>query len=155
MMSTIFSRIIRGDAPAHIVWEDDLVVAFLDNHPQTPGHVLIVPRSETDRWTDLSLDEHDRMFRAAREIGRAQLREYRCERIGLVIAGYHVPHAHIHVFPTGDISAFDFSRLPPAKSVEELATEAARMRNALRRAGMGRPGIDERSFLERKGAVTP
>lgn len=99
-MSTLFSRIINGELPGRIVHRDDLCAAFLDVGPRTLGHTLVVPIAETDHWIDLSAEHAAHLLQVAQRIGRAQLEAFDCQRIGLVIAGYEVPHTHLHVIPT-------------------------------------------------------
>ncbi|MFC4242888.1 HIT family protein [Gryllotalpicola reticulitermitis] len=126
-----FARIVRHEAPAHIVWEDDSVVAFLDSHPHTAGHTLVIPTMAVDRWTDLDHATAARVFLAAQRVGAALVQVYEARRAGLVIAGYHIPHAHLHVFPTNGLEDFDFTYLPPEADDVDLAREAVRIRAAL------------------------
>lgn len=134
-MATVFDRILRHEEPAQLVWEDDLVVAFLDTHPHTDGHTLVIPRREEDQWTELVDEESHRLFWVAKQIGKVQVAEFGYVRAGLVVAGYHVPHVHVHVFPTNDMSDFDFSGLPVEATPIELERNGARLRAGLRRFG--------------------
>lgn len=108
-MASVFTRIIRHEIPARMIWEDDLVVAFLDAHPQTYGHTLVVPREEIDEWTDMPTDLSAHLFRVVGSVGKAQREVFDCARVGVVIQGYGVPHAHVHVFPTRSPADFDDS----------------------------------------------
>lgn len=134
-MASIFTQIIAGELPAHFVWSDDLVVAFLDVNPKTDGHTLVIPRREVDQWTSMTEDEAERVFWAARQIARAQLNEFECTRIGLLIAGYHVPHVHAHVFPTTGMADLDFTSLGAPAEPDHLEQVAMRLRAALARHG--------------------
>lgn len=136
-MVTIFEKVINHDALGYLIWEDDEVVAFLDTHPHSAGHTLVVPRRPEPHWTDLTDQEGTRLFWVAKEVARAQRDEFDCARAGLVIAGYHVPHTHLHVFPTNDMDDFDFRDLPREASPSELARDASRLRTALIRHGHG------------------
>ncbi len=129
-MATIFTKIIRGEVPGHVVWSDDVCAAILDIAPLTRGHVLVVPRQEVDRWTDLDASTLGHVMEVAARIGRAQLAAFGGERAGLVVQGFEVPHAHVHVFPASSAADFDLSTtLSP--SPEELAEDADRLRTAL------------------------
>ncbi|NND75272.1 MAG: HIT family protein [Ilumatobacter sp.] len=108
-MSTIFTKIIGGDIPGTFVHRDDRCVAFLSINPMAPGHTLVVPIEEVDHWIDLSPELSAHLFAVSHRIGIAQSRAFDCERIGMVIAGYEVPHAHIHVVPTNDMSELSFA----------------------------------------------
>ncbi|WP_058233918.1 HIT family protein [Devriesea agamarum] len=134
-MSTLFTKIIEGEIPGRIVWEDDAVVGFLDAFPQTYGHALVVPREEIDLWTDLSPELSAHVFEVARTIGRAQLAAFEADRVGVIVQGYLVPHAHVHVFPTTSAADFDPARQmkdPDPKAMDEAA---ASLRRALIDAG--------------------
>lgn len=120
-MPTIFEAIIRGEQPAEFVWEDHTVVAFLDIHPHSPGHTLVIPRRAEDRWTDLDGDLTQHLFWVAQQIGRAQIVGFGCSRAGLAIAGFHVPHVHLHFFPATTMKDLDLRSLPPEASTHSLA----------------------------------
>jgi diadenosine tetraphosphate (Ap4A) HIT family hydrolase len=143
-MSTDFDPILRHEAPAHYIWEEDTAIAFLDNRPRTPGHTLVIPRREVAQWTDLIDDEASRIFWIAKEIGRAQLNAFASKRAGLVIAGYHVEHVHVHVFPTTGTQDFDFRDLPAESSARELDHNARKLKQSLVSMGLGNviPGED-------------
>lgn len=129
-MSTIFTKIINGELPGRIVHSDDRVAAFLTIQPLSPGHTLVVPREEVDEWTDLDPELAGHVMSVAHTIGRALKRAYGAPRIGLVIAGFEVPHAHVHVFPAGAMSDFDFARAT-GMSDEELDAHHKRIIAAL------------------------
>ena len=109
-MASIFTRIIDGDIPGRFVWQDDVCVAFLDVRPLARGHVLVVPRAEVDQWTDLDADTVAHLTGVAHRIGQAQKALLSPARIGLMIAGFEVPHVHVHVVPLATMSDLDFSQ---------------------------------------------
>lgn len=129
-MATIFSKIIDGDIPGQIVWRDDVCAAFLDIEPLTPGHVLVVPRAEVDHWADLPSPTLAHVTDVAARIGRAQQVAFDAQRAGVIVQGFEVPHAHLHVFPTSDPGDFDLSRKGP-RDQDSLAQDAAALRGAL------------------------
>lgn len=131
-MPSVFSRIIAGDLPAHFVWTDDQCVAFMSIGPLRPGHVLVVPRVEVDHWIDLDNALLADLMRVARTIARAQQRIYRPAKVGLLIAGLEVQHVHIHVSPIDELHDMDFASVGPNPGHHALATEASRIRAALR-----------------------
>ena len=131
-MTTVFSRIIAGELPGHFVWRDSDVVAFLSVAPLTPGHTLVVPVREVDRWTDLPADLLGRCLEVARLVGQAVTTTFSAPRAGLVAAGFEVPHTHFHVFPAWGLGDFDFGRAAPLDDPDELAGPADRIRQALR-----------------------
>lgn len=130
-MPTIFTQIINGDLPGRIVWSDERVAAFLTIAPLTAGHTLVVPREEIDDWTDLPADLHGHLMSVSHTIGAALKKAYGSPRVGLVIAGFEVPHAHVHVFPAYEMADFDFSRADPNVPAERLDEDLKRIQAAL------------------------
>jgi histidine triad (HIT) family protein len=130
-MATIFSRIIEGSIPGTFVWRDDLCVAFMPINPLAPGHVLVVPIEEVDHWVDCSPALSAHLFDVARTIGRAQQAAFDCERIGLIVAGYEVPHAHIHVVPTKGMGDLNFANAAASVSRDDLDAWATAIRTEL------------------------
>ncbi|WP_130012372.1 HIT family protein [Serinicoccus sediminis] len=131
-MSTVFSQIIEGEIPGHVVWTDEVCAVFLDIEPLTPGHALVVPRAEVDHWVDLPDETVGHLMQVAARIGRAQRQVFGAERVGVIVQGFEVPHAHVHVFPTSDPADFDLGRKGP-RAQEDLAADAASLREALAR----------------------
>ena len=129
-MATLFTKIIQGEIPGQIVWSDDVCAAFLDVSPLTRGHALVVPLVEVDRWTDLDSTTMAHLMEVAARIGRAQVEVFGGERAGVIIQGFEVPHAHVHVFPASSPADFDMSTTL-SRSQEELAEDAALLRGAL------------------------
>ncbi|MGH3981812.1 MAG: HIT family protein [Pseudonocardiaceae bacterium] len=136
-MSTLFSRIIDGEIPGRFVWSDERCVAFLTIAPLRPGHALVVPRDEIDEWTDADDDVVARLMVVARQIGAAQKIAFGAPRAGLMIAGFEVPHLHVHVFPSWGIDDFDFDKADRNPDPVELDAAADALRAALRTAGHG------------------
>ena len=108
-MSTVFSKIIAGEIPGRIVYQDDTVAAFLTIEPVAYGHTLVVPVEEIDKWTDIPAKLWSHMNEVAQNIGAVIVEKFNAERAGYLIAGFEVPHAHIHVFPANDMSGYTLS----------------------------------------------
>ena len=130
-MATIFTKIINGEIPGTFVYQDDVCVAFLDVSPMTEGHTMVVPREEISHWIDADQTLLDHLMAVSRKLGRAQQEAFDCERIGVMIQGYEVPHLHIHVWPTNSISDFDITARAAMQSPEALAGPADKIRRAL------------------------
>ncbi len=122
-MATVFTRILDGELPGTFVHRDAHCAVFMSVNPLATGHCLVVPVREVDHWVDLTTDEVNHLFTVAHQIAQAQRSAFTCERIGMIIAGYEVPHTHIHLIPTHDMSQLDFANA--ARSVEREALEAA------------------------------
>jgi len=96
---SIFTRIINGEIPAHRIYEDDQVIAFLDLHPQIEGHTLVVPKKQVDHIWDLNDEDYEYLWKVTKKIG-SHIREIiGSPRVGIVVEGFGVPHAHIHLIP--------------------------------------------------------
>lgn len=132
---TIFTRIIAGELPGHLVWSDPDCVAFLSINPLRDGHTLVVPRLEVDHWLDLDPALLAHLGAVARSVGRALQAEYRPARVGMMIAGLEVPHTHLHVVPIDSVHDLDFANARQGVATEELAGHAERIRARLRGQG--------------------
>lgn len=113
-MASIFTKIINGELPSYKLFEDDLTYSFLTISPIQPGHALIVPKQEVDYFIDLKSPAYERVFANAQKISRAIEKATECKRIGLIVAGYEVPHFHLHMIPTWGLTDFDFEKATEA-----------------------------------------
>lgn len=129
-MSTVFELIIEGKIPGRFVWSDDLCVAIMTIEPVAPGHVLVIPREPVDKWTDLSERILAHIMFVAQKIGRAQEIAFDVPRTAVVIAGFEVPHTHVHVIPARTEAAASLTNASAA-SAEELDAAATSLRDAL------------------------
>lgn len=134
-MPTIFSRIIEGELPGRFVWRDDRCVVFLSINPLATGHALVVPIAEVDHWIDLPAEDAAHLVEVAHAIGAAQQRAFSPARIGLVIAGFEVPHAHVHVIPIDGMHQLDFANAATEVADAAFDDAAERLRAELRAAG--------------------
>jgi diadenosine tetraphosphate (Ap4A) HIT family hydrolase len=134
-VTSVFTRIIAGELPGTFVWRDDRCVAFMSINPIVTGHTLVVPVEEIDHWLDAGADLVAHLFEVTRIIGLAQREAFECRRIGVIVAGYEVPHAHIHVIPTNSMADVAFANAAPWVDRAELESAAAAIRRALRAAG--------------------
>jgi histidine triad (HIT) family protein len=134
-MPTIFTRIIAGEIPGTFVWRDERCVAFLSINPMAPGHTLVVPVEEVEHWVDLDDDLVAHLMAVAHVVGKAQARAFPCEKVGLIVAGYEVPHVHVHVIPTTSMGQLSFANAAASISREALEDAASRLRGALRALG--------------------
>jgi histidine triad (HIT) family protein len=102
MDDCIFCRLVRGEVPAHVILEDQTTLAFLDRHPINPGHVLVVPKRHEPDLFRLNEEEYLAVMRMVRAVSTSVLRATAPKRVGLLVAGWDVPHAHVHVVPMHD-----------------------------------------------------
>jgi histidine triad (HIT) family protein len=124
-MSTLFSKIVKGEIPCHKVAENDQFLAFLDIMPLVKGHVLVIPKREEDYIFDLEDEELAAMMVFAKNVARKMKKVLPCRKIGVTVIGLEVPHAHIHLIPINGIADMDFSREKLSFSAEELSETAS------------------------------
>lgn len=124
-MSTIFSKIIRGEIPAYKIYEDDVVCAFLDINPMQKGHTLVVPKVEVDDFLKLDEAMFDRVMHRVRYVAQVLKGKTNCGRVCMLVEGYAVPHAHMHLIPTN--SADDFDKNNVYKATQEELEEMQKL----------------------------
>ena len=124
-MSSLFSKIVKGEIPCHKVAENDQFLAFLDIMPLVKGHVLVIPKRAEDYIFDLEDVELAGMIVFAKNVARKMKIVLPCRKIGVTVIGLEVPHAHIHLIPINGIADMDFSREKLSFSAEELAETAS------------------------------
>ena len=108
-MATIFTKIVNGEIPAYKVAEDDNYLAFLDIFPVAKGHVLVIPKKEVDYLFDLEDELFTGLQLFAKKVAIGLKKAIPCEKIGVLVLGLEVPHAHIHLVPMqneGDLLNF-------------------------------------------------
>ncbi len=109
-MSTIFTKIVKGEIPSYKIAEDENYYAFLDINPLSKGHTLVIPKQETDYIFDLEDDTIKGLFAFAKKVALAIGKVVECKRIGIAVLGLEVPHAHVHLVPINGIYDIDFSK---------------------------------------------
>ena len=124
-MSTIFSKIIAGEIPSYKIYEDDVVYAFLDINPMQKGHTLVVPKVEVDYLFDLDEKLFDRYMHRVRYVAQIIKAKTNCKRVCVVVEGYAVPHAHVHLIPTNLPDDFDKNNI--YKATEEELREMQKL----------------------------
>ena len=107
-MSTIFTKIIKKETPAHIIFEDKYFISFLDINPLTMGHALVVPKIEVDNIFDLEEKYLNKILVFSKKIANAIQKTTHCSRVGIKVVGLEVPHAHIHLIPFINEKEMDF-----------------------------------------------
>lgn len=129
MQDSIFTRIIKGEIPAHKVYEDELTFAFLTIEPIHPGHTLVIPKRQVDKLWELPEQDYQAVMATCRKVANRIQEVLQPVRVGSHVIGIDVPHAHVHLFPFGTTEEF-WARPASADTVadEELAAMAARLR---------------------------
>lgn len=128
-MATIFSRIAAGEIPSYKVAEDERHFAFLDINPVNEGHVLVIPRKETDYIFDLSDEDYKALMLFAKRVAKALKKALPCAKVGMSVIGLDVPHVHVHLVPMNSGADMDFcgKKLTlPAERMAEIAESIAK-----------------------------
>jgi len=134
-VASVFTRIITGELPGRFVWRDERCVAFLSINPLAKGHVLVVPIHEVDHWLDLDTELWTHVAEVSRQVGLAVQDAFEPPRVAQMIAGFEVPHVHVHVLPAADLDAMSFANAELAPDPAQLDDAAQRIRDALRALG--------------------
>ncbi len=132
-MSSIFTKIIERQIPAHIVAESEDAIAFLDINPLTEGHTLVIPKQEVDYLFDLEDDLYTSLQLFAKKVAKS-MKQVTGKRIGTAVMGLEVPHAHIHLIPFTQMSELNFTNPKLKLSEEKLAEIAEEIRLAFTKA---------------------
>ncbi len=130
-MASIFSKIISGEIPCHKVAEDSNHLAFLDISPLKHGHVLVIPKQPIDYIFDLAPEDYSALNLFAQKVAKGIKLAVDCKKIGVVVIGLEVPHAHIHLIPITTVSDIDFSKEKMKPTNDELKATAELIRNNL------------------------
>lgn len=117
---TIFSKIIAREIPGYKIAEDDYFMAFLDVFPLVKGHVLVVPKIETDKLFDLGDEYLSGMLTFAKPVAKAIEKSFDCKRVGISVIGLEVPHAHMHLVPINSADDLNFTREKLKVTAEEM-----------------------------------
>ena len=117
---SVFTKIISGEIPCHKIAENEDFIAFLDIEPLVMGHVLVVPKTETDKIFDLPVKYLSGMLVFAQPIAKAIERSFDCKRCGISVIGIEVPHTHMHLLPINNANDLNFTRPKLKISDKEL-----------------------------------
>jgi histidine triad (HIT) family protein len=128
-MPTIFSKIVSGEIPCHKVAENQQFLAFLDVFPLAEGHVLVIPKKETDYLFDMADAEYLDLMAFAKLVATGLKKAIPCKKIGVAVIGLEVAHAHIHLVPINEVGDLNFSKEKlkiPQSKLEETAKKISR-----------------------------
>ena len=123
-MASLFTKIVNGEIPCHKIAENEKFLAFLDVFPLVHGHVLVIPKKETDYIFDIEDKDLSEMILFAKSVAIPLRKAVPCKRIGVSVIGLEVPHAHIHLVPMNSANDVNFTqeKLKPTKEqLEEMA----------------------------------
>ena len=125
MQESIFTKIINGDIPSHKVYEDDKTFAFLDIHPISTGHVLVVPKKQVEFLWDLDDEDYQAVMNTSKMLARRLREVLNVPFVGVKVIGVDVPHAHVHLVPFTNIEEYknhpDMSEEPDHETLAKVA----------------------------------
>lgn len=124
MEESLFTKIINGEIPCHKIYEDEHTFAFLDIHPTQPGHTLVVPKLQVDSIWDLPTDVYHTLWTSAQKIAKHIHPIMGTARVGVMVGGFGVPHAHIHIVPIEhayELKESEQNTEPDHEALERLA----------------------------------
>lgn len=127
---SIFTRIIAGEIPCEKVLEDERFFAFLDIRPIAPGHTLVVPKDQVDKLYEIGDETLSGLMPFAARVAKALEKAMPCRRVGMMVAGFEVPHAHLHLVPINGEGDLSFAHAKAATR-EDLAAVGTAVRAAL------------------------
>lgn len=128
-MASLFTKIVQGDIPSHKIAETNQFLAFLDVFPLAKGHVLVIPKKETDSIFDIEKQEYKDLWAFAKKMAKAIEKSIPCKKVGVAVIGLEVPHAHIHLIPLQSVEDINFSRPKLKLESAELEEIAERIRS--------------------------
>jgi histidine triad (HIT) family protein len=130
-MSSVFTKIVKGEIPSYKVAENEHFYAFLDIHPLTKGHTLVIPKEETDYIFDIDDAAYKELWAFAKKVAKGIEFAVPCLRVSIAVLGLDVPHAHIHLIPLNNMEDFDFSKKKLNLEKEEFVEIAAAISKAI------------------------
>jgi histidine triad (HIT) family protein len=128
-MVSLFTKIVQGDIPSHKIAETNQFLAFLDVFPLAKGHVLVIPKKETDSIFDVEDQEYKDLWAFAKKTAKAIEKSIPCKKVGVAVIGLEVPHAHIHLIPLQSVEDINFSRPKLKLESAELEEIGERIRS--------------------------
>jgi histidine triad (HIT) family protein len=127
-MPSIFTRMIQGEIPCHVVAESSKFIAILDIYPRNQGHTLVIPKKEVDNVQDMTPEDFSQLTAFAHQVGSLLRNQLKTKRIGWAIAGFEVPHVHIHLIPSNQMEDMNLHRTAQRANDQELTSLAASLR---------------------------
>ena len=117
-MPSVFTKIIQGELPAYKIYEDDKILSFLALDQVNLGHTLVICKDEINHWTEVPPDLYTQLHLVSQKIGKAILKVSGAPRVGQIVAGFEVPHYHLHLIPAWSIPDLDFKRATKRSDTE-------------------------------------
>jgi histidine triad (HIT) family protein len=130
-VASLFSRIVSGEIPCHLIYEDEHYLAFLDVFPLVEGHCLVIPKMEVDYIFDLDDDVLAGLFLVSKKVAKAIGKAIPCKKVGISVIGLEIPHTHVHLIPMNKVADMNFTSEKISFSKEELEMTAMKIRQCM------------------------
>jgi histidine triad (HIT) family protein len=130
-VASLFSRIVSGEIPCHLIYEDEHYLAFLDVFPLVEGHCLVIPKMEVDYIFDLDDDVLAGLFLVSKKVAKAIGKAIPCKKVGISVIGLEVPHTHVHLIPMNKVADMNFTSEKKSFSKEEMEMTAMKIRQCM------------------------
>ena len=130
-MASVFTKIINGELPSYKIHEDEKTISILTLDPISLGHTLVISKQEVNHWFDVPADIYTQLSLNSQKIAKAIKEVTGCPRIGTIVAGFEVPHFHLHLVPAWSIPDLDFKRAQ-RRSEDEMKEIQQKILNCLK-----------------------
>lgn len=128
-MASVFSKILSGEWPCYKIYEDESVFSFLALDQVNLGHTLVICKEEINHWTEVPPETYAHLHRVSQNIGKAILKATGSPRVGQIVAGFEVPHYHLHLIPAWSIPDLDFKRAQRKSEAEMKSIQSEILRH--------------------------
>lgn len=128
-MASVFTKIISGELPCYKIYEDDRVLSFLALDQVNLGHTLVICKEEINHWTEVPEETYAHLHKVSQKIGKAILKATGSSRVGQMVAGFEVPHYHLHLIPAWSIPDLDFKKAQRRSEADMKQIQAAIIKN--------------------------
>lgn len=128
-MASVFTKIIAGELPCYKIYEDESVFSFLALDQVNLGHTLVICKQEVNHWTEVPPDVYAHLHQVSQKIGKAVLKASEAPRVGQMVAGFEVPHYHLHLIPAWSIPDLDFKKAQrrPEAEMKKIQAEILKL----------------------------
>lgn len=113
MENCVFCKILNQEIPCFKIWEDEKHLAFLDINPINPGHTLLIPKKHQESLWELNDNDYTELMLAAKKLAKKIKQKMKCEKVGIAVEGFGVPHVHIHIVPVDKPNELNPERAKP------------------------------------------
>lgn len=123
-MESVFTKIVKGEIPCYKIYEDEKTLAFLDIHPESLGHVLVIPKVQVDKVYELPEEDYEALWQTVRKVAR-RMEEVLGQRTLMKVIGTDVPHAHVHLMPFDESWKYGRVLEPTEAEMKEIQEKLA------------------------------